>query len=169
MPCRIASMASSFGVQCVTGIPRSFGALQASAMICVNCSAENFGGTPLRSSSAKTSSSTASNSSSEVSTLDAASSRAASRANLFRHRLTRCSSTPSALACSTLVFPSADQRRIRTLSARRRSNFRSRASRSRIARTRSFNVTGRACRDMVPNLILFPQDRNPVVTSASVH
>ena len=31
------------------------------------------------------------------------------------------------------------------------------------------NEVGRACRDMVPNLILFPQDRNPVVTSASVH
>jgi hypothetical protein len=162
-------MASSFGVQCVTGIPRSFGALQASAMICVNCSAENFGGTPLRSSSAITSNNTASNSSSEVSAFDAASSRVASPANLRRHRFTRCSSTPSARACSTLVLPSPDQRTIRTLSASRRSNFRNRASRSRIVRTRSFNVTGRAGRDMLSVLILSPQKRNPVVTSAWVY
>lgn len=169
MPCRIASIANSFGVQCVTGTPRSFGALQASATIFVNCAAENFGGTPLRSSSAKRSSSTASNSSSEVSALDAASSRVASPANLRRHRFTRCSSTSSARACSTLVLPSADQRTIRTLSARRRSNFRSRASRSRIVRTRSFSVTGRAGRDMVSLLILSPPKRNPVVTSAPVY
>lgn len=98
MPCLTASMANSFGVQCVTGTPRSFGALQASATICVNCSAENFGGTPLRSSSASTSNSTASNSSSGTSGATAEASLSAATANRRRHRFTRCPSTPSAAA-----------------------------------------------------------------------
>lgn len=169
MPWRVASMANSRGVQCVTGIPSSFGDLHASATICVSCSAENLGGTPGRSSSANASSSTASNSSSDTSTADAASSLSAAAANRRRHRFTRCSSTPSARACSTLVFPSADQRMICTRSASRRSNFLNRESRWRIPRNRSFNVTGRAGRDMLTSLILITPKRNPVVISARVH
>ncbi len=144
MPCRIASMANSFGVQCVTGTPRSFGALHASATTCVNCSAENFGGTPLRCSSAIAANSTASNSSSGTSGIDAAASFSAAAANRRRHRLTRCASTPNLAASSTLRMPSAAQRTICTRSAIRRSNFRERDSRSRISRWRGWSTTGHA-------------------------
>lgn len=144
MPCRIASRANSFGVQCVTGTPRSFGALQASATICVNCSAENVGGTPLLSSSASTSNSNASNSSSDTSGIVAAVSLSAAAANRRRHRFTRCASTPRVAAWSTLRLPAADPRTICTRSASRRSNFRERESRSRISRWRGCNTTGHA-------------------------
>jgi hypothetical protein len=148
--CRTASMANSFGVQCVTGNPKSFGGRQASARICVNCSAENLGGTPHRSPSAMTPSSTRSNSSSETSGAQAAHSFSCAAANRRRQRLTRCWSTPKAVAWSTLDLSSADQRTTCTRSASRRSSFRDRASRSRIARERSLNTTAWACRDMPP-------------------
>lgn len=169
MFCRTASRANSFGVQCVTGIPNAFGSLQASAMICVSCSAENFAGTPGRSSSARTSSNTASNSWSVVSACAATSNRGVSSANLLRHRFTRCLSTPNLRACSIVVFPSADQSTICTLSASRRSNFRVRLSRSRMGRTRSFSVMGRACRDMLPTMIFCASSGNRCVTSATVY
>jgi hypothetical protein len=56
-----------------------------------------------------------------------------------------------------------------TLSARRRSSFRNRASRSRIVRVRSLNVTGQARRDMVASLILSPRTCNPLVTSVPAY
>src|SRR5262249_12732774 len=55
MPRRLASAASSLGVQCVTGRPESSGGSQASARICVTCSAENFGTAPGRGASERTS------------------------------------------------------------------------------------------------------------------
>lgn len=148
IPAFTASRASSPGVQCVTGTPSSFGSLHARTTICANCSAENFGGVPLRSSSASTSQIKASSSSSSAFFASSSASFTRPSYQRFRHRRERWASTPICRPWSTQVLPEADNKTNATLSASRFGSVREREKRSRIARWRYDSSTGGACRDM---------------------
>lgn len=148
MPAATAARASSRPLQCVTGTPTSFGALHANAMIAASCSAENFEGAPLRSSSASTSTITSSSSSSDALFASASASRPCASTHRLRQRRHRCASTPISRACDAHVAPDDDKRIIATRSASRFGNVRERDSRSMMARCRTDNSMEGARRDM---------------------
>jgi len=115
MPRLMTSSASSCGVQCVTGRSLSSGGSQATAMICVSCSAVKVGGPPWRGSSARSSWSNLARSLSLAPSCSAVARRCSPLAQRVRHRRTRWRSTPRRRPCSSLLSPAAD---IRTMALR---------------------------------------------------
>src|SRR6266545_275356 len=110
MPLLMASRASSGGVQWGTGSPLSAGGSHASAMIATTCSGLNFAGAPLRGSSINTPMTSFSRSLPVAPSSSAAARDSHAPAQRCRQRRTRCRSTPSSSAWSSLVRPSADIR-----------------------------------------------------------
>lgn len=141
MPHLIASSASSWGVQCVTGRPDSWGSSQATAMIWAICSGSNTLGAPGRGSSASTCSINSANLLSSTPSPSASSKAGAAAAHRSRQMRTVPRSRFKRSPTWVLLAPSAASN---TMLHRRTSRWElvsRRVSRSRISRCLTVDST----------------------------